>query len=64
MARAARREERQKLGLVEAAPPVLLALLTRLAVDPVLDELIPSAGTSGDGYLKPLCREQQRRANL
>ena len=51
-------------GVTVPAAAIPLALMLVIAVVAAVPEPIPAAGTSGDGSVKPLCREQQRRANL
>jgi hypothetical protein len=51
-------------GVTVPAAAIPLALMLVIAVTAAVPEPIPAAGTSGDGSVKPVCREQQRRANL
>jgi len=46
------------------AAAIPLALMLVIAVVAAVPGPAPAAGTSDDGSVKPLCREQQRRANL
>jgi hypothetical protein len=51
-------------GVTVPAAAIPLALMLVIAVTAAVPEPIPAAGTSGDGSVKPVCPEQQRRANL
>ena len=51
-------------GVTVPAAAIPLALMLVIAVTAAVPEPAAAAGTSGDGSVKPLCREQQRRANL
>jgi hypothetical protein len=51
-------------GVTVPAAAIPLALMLVIAVTAAVPEPIPAAGTNGDGSVKPVCREQQRRANL
>jgi hypothetical protein len=51
-------------GVTVPAAAIPLALMLVIAVVAAVPEPAAAAGTSGDGSVKPVCREQQRRANL
>jgi hypothetical protein len=51
-------------GVTVPAAAIPLALMLVIAVTAAVPDPAAAAGTSGDGSVKPLCREQQRRANL
>jgi hypothetical protein len=51
-------------GVTVPAAAIPLALMLVIAVVSAVPGPVTPAGTSGDGSVKPLCREQQRRANL
>jgi hypothetical protein len=51
-------------GVTVPAAAIPLALMLVIAVTAAVPDSAAAAGTSGDGSVKPVCREQQRRANL